>query len=172
MHFCTHYYYWQVLVLLHLPPLFILYVAFSTNWRRFPLSSLLNNDMSLSQYIYVRFLSGVIAYYSIHNREYNLTNSQSAIEWPCPVASFPKPFMHRHSCMYISPSSLFLPSWLSFLNPSSTISSGMINFFSLIFSGLVTLFKAMSMVMLMAETALHTVEQIYNFQIWLPWRIL
>ena len=58
--------------------------------------------------------------------------------------------------MSTSTGSLFLIGGSPFPNQSSTISSGLIHFVLLSFSGPVPLFEAMDMVLLMTENTLHT----------------
>ena len=66
--------------------------------------------------------------------------------------------MHNQSGMSDSTGSLFLTGDLSFQNESIHIYSGLIPFVSLRFSGTVTLFESMNMVLLTYDTAFQTVR--------------
>ena len=130
------------------------------NWRKFTPLYFLNNNKPFSLNSLSCFLSDAIEYSTILNRKWNTINSQSFIALSFYVASFYNTFMHNHSVMATPTASLFLISGSSFPNPYRTISSVLIHFVSLSFSGSFPLFEAMDMVLLIYETDLHTFENL------------
>ena len=89
---CMYEFFWPIfwLISFNVAPyvsMMYLSVDFYPNWFRFTILSFLNNTISLSLNFCIRFLSDVIVYYPIINRNNNTINPQSPVVRSCSFSS-------------------------------------------------------------------------------------